>query len=209
MNINKIFIFIDGSALNNGKKYSIGSIGIYIPEYNIKIGKLISNINFKITNQTMELSACIEALEIINNFNDANNDKILYICTDSTYIINSITKWYHKWEHNNWKTSKGSDVSNKELINKLFLLKKNKFIIFKHVKAHTVEPSKDDEDYDLWYGNYMADKLATECSKNYKHKLKENKLNDINKEINDHAKEQTYEKDDIDLKMNINSLLNV
>ena len=33
-----------------------------------------------------------------------------------------------------------------------------------HVKAHKDEPSKDSKDYFKWYGNMMADKLATRAS---------------------------------------------
>ena len=34
-------------------------------------------------------------------------------------------------------------------------------IKFIHVKAHTKEPiNKDSQEYFIWYGNYMADKLA-------------------------------------------------
>ena len=33
-----------------------------------------------------------------------------------------------------------------------------------HVKAHKTEPSKDSPEYFKWYGNMMADKLATKAS---------------------------------------------
>ena len=47
---------------------------------------------------------------------------------------------------------------------KLYFLAKNMNVIFRHVKAHKKEPNKDTPEHKLWYGNYMADKLAVEGS---------------------------------------------
>ena len=55
-------------------------------------------------------------------------------------------------------------ASNKELIIKLYNYYNEYKIKFIHVKAHTSEP-KDHLLYDIWYGNKMADKLATDASK--------------------------------------------
>jgi ribonuclease HI len=167
MNIDKLYIFTDGSCLNNGKKSSIGSIGIYFDNDNINNISQIINDDNKITNQTMELLACIQALNTIKEKinNNELTTKIIYVYTDSTYVINCITKWYNSWQKNNWKTSKGKDVENKELIEVLYNLKNENITIFKHVKAHQPEPNdKNSLEYKLWYGNNIADKLATNAS---------------------------------------------
>ena len=186
MNIDKLYIFTDGSCLNNGKKSSIGAIGIYFDNDNIEnISQIINNEDIKITNQTMELLACIQALSIIKE--KINNNiltiKIIYIYTDSTYVINCMTKWYSNWQKNNWKTSKGKDVDNRELIEVLYNLKNEYIIIFKHIKAHQPEPiDKNSIEYKFWYGNHIADKLATNASHQY---LQENNdKNIIKKKIN-------------------------
>lgn len=173
MNIEKINIFTDGSCINNGKKNSIGGIGIYfenidIDDYNL----LINETDVKITNQTLELLACIQALKIISDKikNKELIANIIYIYTDSTYVINCINKWYKKWIDSNWLNSKGKEVENKELIEILYKLsnKNNLITIFKHVKAHTKKPKDENSlEYKLWYGNYMADKLAKESYINY------------------------------------------
>jgi ribonuclease HI len=181
MNIDKLYIFTDGSCLNNGKKSSIGSIGIYFDNDNINnISQIIDDDN-KITNQTMELLACIQALNIIKEKinNNELTTKIIYVYTDSTYVINCITKWYNNWQKNNWKTSKGKDVENKELIEVLYNLKNENITIFKHVKAHQPEPNdKNSLKYKLWYGNNIADKLATNASHQF---LQENNNENITK----------------------------
>ena len=110
MENNKLSVFTDGSCINNGKKNSFGAIGIFFSdndEYNL--GQSIdnndndsdNNSKTKITNQTMELLACIQALKIIKKKIDKKiiiNLKIIYIHTDSMYVINSMTKWYKQWE---------------------------------------------------------------------------------------------------------------
>ena len=183
----KYVVFTDGACLNNGKKNSIGAIGIFFKNDDIdNMGQVINNDGNKITNQTMELLAAIKALQIINDKiqNNIINPQIIYIYTDSTYIINSITKWYSIWEKNNWQTSKKKPVENKELIQLLYTLKNKYIVIFKHVRSHQTKPIDIDigsEQYTQWYGNHMADYLATNACKQF---IKENKninnLDDIN-----------------------------
>jgi len=170
MNTNKYCVFTDGSCLNNGKKHSTGGIGIFFSDNDPdNCGQSIDNDGNKITNQTMELIACVQAFRIIEGkITNGLKFKMIYLYTDSTYMINCMSKWYTQWEKNGWKTSKGNDVENKELIKILYELKSKYIVIFKHVRSHMDEPSdKNSEEYKVWYGNYMADKLATDASKEY------------------------------------------
>lgn len=162
--MNKITIFTDGACINNGKKNTLGSIGIYSPDIeDLKFGKLIEDKLIKITNQTMELLACIETFNYLKNLTIDIN--FIYIYTDSSYVINCMTKWYKKWNDNNWLTVKGKPVLNKELIQLLYSLKQKYFVIFKHIKSHQEEPEKNNPIYEYWYGNFIADKLARDACK--------------------------------------------
>ena len=168
MSINKYCVFTDGSCLNNGKKNSTGAIGVFFSDNDSdNYGQAIENDGNKITNQTMELIACIQAFRIIDNkIKNGLKLKMIYIYTDSTYIINCMNKWYAQWEKNNWKNSKGKDVENKDLIKVLFELKSKYIVIFKHVRSHQDAPTNTEtEEYKAWYGNYMADHLAVLASK--------------------------------------------
>jgi len=171
MNNQKFIVFTDGACLNNGKKNSIGAIGIYFKENDIdNMGQIIENDDNKITNQTMELLAVIKAMQIVDNKiqNKIINEQIIYIYTDSTYVINSQIKWYANWEKNNWLNSKQKPVENKELIQLLYKLKNKYIVIFKHVRSHQKEPEdKTSESYQAWHGNYMADYLATNACKQF------------------------------------------
>jgi len=171
MDNHKYIVFTDGACLNNGKKNPIGAIGIYFNDLDPdNLGQIIVDENIKITNQTMELLAAIKALQIIDMKiqNKIINPEIIYVYTDSTYIINSITKWYPNWIKNNWLNSKNKPVENKELIQLLYELKTKYITIFKHVRSHQKEPvNKTSDAYTFWYGNHMADFFATNACKEY------------------------------------------
>jgi ribonuclease HI len=62
------------------------------------------------TNQRAELTGIQRALEI------APLHRPLEIITDSSYGINCSTTWYVNWQKNNWKTSTGQPVTNKDLV---------------------------------------------------------------------------------------------
>ena len=144
-------IYTDGATSNNqNKKLRKGGIGVFFGDNDNR--NISMEIHDNPTNQRMELIACIKALEI--------SDKDVNIYTDSQYTINCVTKWYNNWKCNNWKTSKGTDVKNLELIKQLYNLVKSKNVNFYHVKAHQKAPN-DKNKYKHWYGNKMADYLAT------------------------------------------------
>ena len=86
------------------------------------------------------------------------------------YIVNTIANWATGWERNGWKRDTGK-ISNLELIKKLFYSSMNLGVIYRHVTAHQKEPDdKTSNEWKLWYGNHMADKLAVEGANKVKNK---------------------------------------
>ena len=77
----------------------------------------------------MELTAVIKGLEKISGTS-------VDIYTDSTYVKNGITKWVHGWLKNDWKTSNGTDVKNKDLWLRLMHLSQKVQVQWHWVKAH-------------------------------------------------------------------------
>jgi ribonuclease HI len=100
------------------------------------------------TNQRAELTAIIRALEI------APRHRPVTIVTDSRYSIDCVTNWFRKWIRNNWQTSDGKPVENKDLIQSI-LVKINErdslkvTTTFEWVKGHNRDA-----------GNEEADRLA-------------------------------------------------
>ena len=60
----------------------------------------------KTTNNRMELTATIKALEYCNLIKKKQTAlKNIKIYTDSNYVKDGITVWINNWEKNNWKTA--------------------------------------------------------------------------------------------------------
>ena len=166
--MNSIIIFTDGAVPNNQNKGNRkGGVGVFFGQNDPR------NISFsiketskmKVTNQVCELLACIKALETVISTTIIINN-LIELKTDSMYIVNTINNWAKKWVKNNWKKADNKPIQNEELIKKLYYLSKNINVKITHVKAHKTEPKINSIEYFDWYGNYMADKLATNAAAN-------------------------------------------
>jgi len=106
------------------------------------------------TNNRMELTAAIKALEYCNNQEKKQLSlKQIKIYTDSIYLKEGITVWISKWEKNNWKTADKKNVKNVDLWKKLKELVKPNEIEWKWVKGHSQDPM-----------NELADRLAKKAT---------------------------------------------
>lgn len=107
------------------------------------------------TNNRMELIAVIESLKFVyKNLKDYKFDIRIY--SDSSYIIDSINKGsLVNWQSNGWKTTKNTDVVNKDLWEKLIKLDSILSPSFTKVKGHSGHKFND-----------YVDKIAVkECNK--------------------------------------------
>ena len=121
-----IKIYTDGSCIGNPWK---GGWAAIIFKNNEK--KILKGSKDLTTNNQMELTATIKALEYIST-----KDKI-QIYTDSKYVKQGITEWITKWKINGWKTSKKEEVKNKDLWLELDNLTSKNSIEWVWVKAHS------------------------------------------------------------------------
>ena len=141
----KYTIYTDGACSGNPGP---GGWGAVIFDNNNK-QKNISGSEENTTNNRMELSAAIMALQEIN----MNSEITIY--TDSIYVKKGITEWVLKWKDNGWKNSNKEPIKNKDLWEKLVNLCEQNTINWKWVKAHASNK----------YNN-LADELATKAIKN-------------------------------------------
>jgi len=141
----KYTIYTDGACSGNPGP---GGWGAVIFDNDNK-QKNISGSEENTTNNRMELSAAIMALEEVNK----NSEITIY--TDSTYVKNGITEWVLKWRENGWKNSNKEPVKNKDLWEKLDNLCKQNIVNWKWVKGHASNK----------YNN-LADELAAKAIKN-------------------------------------------
>ena len=106
------------------------------------------------TNNRMELTAAIKALEYYNSQEEKQRSlKQIKVYTDSTYVKEGITIWINNWEKNNWKTTDKKNVKNIDLWKKLKELVTTKPIEWCWVKGHSDDPMND-----------LADQLAKKAT---------------------------------------------
>jgi ribonuclease HI len=156
-------VFSDGSSTvyKNADNLKFGGIGVHIKDYKYDISFPL--IGSAVTNQKAELIAAIMAIKLCKNKIKQLDKIILY--TDSMYVINCATKWAKEWEKNDWKRKKG-EVLNLELVKELYELSKSINVTFKHIRSHQKEPDKNNENWYLWNGNKIVDKLANDIMNN-------------------------------------------
>jgi ribonuclease HI len=127
-------IYTDGSCLGNPGR---GGWGVVSDDFKLS-GKQPDT-----TNNAMEMTAIFKALE------ECLKRDIQEVCifTDSQYVKNGITSWIINWKKNDWITSTGTPVKNKELwIDIDEVRNKLKVVEWKWVKAHNGDPKNEEVD---------------------------------------------------------------
>jgi ribonuclease HI len=95
------------------------------------------------TNNRMELSAAIHALEALNK------PCAVDLYTDSQYLRGGVTEWIAQWQRNGWRTSDRKPVKNVDLWQRLDTALKRHEVRWHWVRGHS--------GHDL---NERADRLA-------------------------------------------------
>ena len=130
-----IEVYTDGSCLGNPGK---GGWAFLVNNEGVISSR--SGYSINATNNQMELTAAIKAIEFLVNH------KEMSIYTDSNYLKNGITLWVTNWKKNNWKTVSKNPVKNKELWERLDQLNYLKKIKWKWVKAHDTNKLNNEVD---------------------------------------------------------------
>ena len=168
---NEIYIFTDGSS-RKSKDYFNSGIGVYIGYQCTNIKEQYNNK----TNNQCELMAMDYAFKLIVRYYRelSQMNKVIKIVSDSEYSIKACSVWLKSWKTNNWKTAKGEDVKNKELIESIdgsmmrikvinSKLEGDNKIKVKLIHVNSHQPCPDSNDklaFSIWFGNYVADGLA-------------------------------------------------
>lgn len=126
----RVIIYCDGACSGNQYRANTGGWGAIL-KYGDKIKEVYGG-EPNTTNQRMELTACIKALEQIRS---GGYDIDIY--TDSAYLTNCmLQKWYLNWQKNGWKNSKKEPVENRDLWEQLITYLSLHNIAFHKVSAH-------------------------------------------------------------------------
>lgn len=143
----RVVIYTDGACSGNPGVGGWGAVLIYG-----EAKKEISGAEKMTTNNRMELTAAIKALELLREPCEVE----LY--TDSAYLCNGFNNgWIWNWLKNGWKTASGKPVENRDLWERLLELQRVHKLDWRKVKGHADNP----------YNN-RCDKLATTAAANLK-----------------------------------------
>ncbi len=82
------------------------------------------------TNNRMELTAVIRALELLND------PRHIEVYTDSQYVQKGISEWLHDWKRRGWRTADKKPVKNVDLWRELDRLASLHRIAWHWVKGH-------------------------------------------------------------------------
>ncbi|OHA90879.1 MAG: ribonuclease HI [Candidatus Zambryskibacteria bacterium RIFCSPHIGHO2_01_FULL_46_30] len=133
-----IVIYTDGASRGNPGPGGWGAIIIYDDKV-VELGGGETHT----TNNRMELTAAIKALEFIS-------EKKIIIYADSEYVTKGMTEWIKRWQKKSWRTAGRKPVLNQDLWQKLLLLIEGREVKWKYVAGHSGIPL-----------NERADEIAT------------------------------------------------
>lgn len=134
-----IIIFTDGASRGNPGPGGWGAV-VVDGDRVIELGGGEKDT----TNNRMEITAAMRAIEA------APDDSAISLRTDSSYLINGITKWVKGWKRNGWLTKTKTDVLNRDLWEHLHMLTETRTVKWEYVGGHVGV-----------IGNERCDEIAT------------------------------------------------
>ena len=122
----EVTIYTDGACSGNPGPGGWGAVLMYGENR-----KEISGGDAHTTNNRMELTGPIEALELLKQ------PCKVRLYSDSAYLVNAFNQhWIANWQRNGWQTSQKKPVENKELWQRLLELCRTHEVEFIKVKGH-------------------------------------------------------------------------
>jgi ribonuclease HI len=137
---NEVDIYTDGACKGNP---GVGGWGVLL-KYGDRTRELCGG-EAHTTNNRMELTAVIRALEALNRRCRVR------LHTDSKYVQQGISEWIHAWKKRGWKTADKKPVKNEDLWRQLDELAAGHDIEWLWVRGHAGHD-----------GNERADELANQ-----------------------------------------------
>jgi ribonuclease HI len=127
-----IEIFCDGACSGNPGPGGYGAI--------LRAGatvKELSGAEQETTNNRMELTAAITALEALSR------PCRVVLTTDSQYLVKGMKEWLGGWIRKGWVNSRKDPVLNRDLWEKLHALSQRHTIDWQWVKGHSGHPENE------------------------------------------------------------------
>jgi ribonuclease HI len=147
----ELFAYTDGACSGNPGPGGWGALLVAREDGREIRRRPLSGGEAVTTNNRMELTAAIEALEALVR------PTSITIVTDSNYVRDGVTKWIHGWKRNGWLTSDRKPVKNEDLWRRLDAAAARHDVGWEWVRGHDGHPE-----------NEAADALARDGMKPFK-----------------------------------------
>jgi len=128
----RVRIYTDGGCSGNPGPGGWGAVLIYADARKELSGGAPST-----TNNRMELTAAIEALEALKR------PVAVDLYTDSNYLRQGITEWIDAWKANGWRTAQKKPVKNEDLWRRLDEARQRHDVTFHWVRGHAGDPENE------------------------------------------------------------------
>lgn len=136
----ELFAFTDGACSGNPGPGGWGVILQAREGERLLRERELSGGAAETTNNQMELMAAISALEALER------PSPITLVTDSSYVMDGLTKWIHGWKRNGWKTASKKPVKNVDLWKRLDAAQALHQVSWQWVKGHAGHPENERAD---------------------------------------------------------------
>lgn len=151
----RLFAYVDGGCSGNPGPGGWGVVLEAVRDGEVLKSRELSGGQLGATNNRMELTAAIVALESLDRPSE------IAVVTDSAYVKNGISQWIRDWKRDGWKTADGKPVKNADLWRRLDRAQSRHRVTWDWVKGHAGHSQ-----------NERADKLAAAEIKALKRKAR-------------------------------------
>lgn len=122
----RVIIYTDGACSGNPGPGGWGAVLLYGEQ-----SKELSGSATATTNQRMELTAAVRALQSLNQPCE------ITLFSDSAYLVNAFNQhWLDNWQRNGWLNAKKQPVDNQDLWRELLAAAEPHAISWRKVKGH-------------------------------------------------------------------------
>lgn len=136
-----IFLFTDGACRGNPGP---GAWGAMAQDHQGDIVFEASHFNEYTTNNIMELTAVVAALEHLSEDLESPDQYKIHVYSDSKYVVDGMNSWVAGWKKRGWKKADKKPPENVEIWQALDAVKDHFFSVnFNWVKGHAGHPQNE------------------------------------------------------------------
>jgi ribonuclease HI len=128
--VRELFAYTDGACSGNPGPGGWGAVLVARDGETVLRERLLRGGEAATTNNRMELTAAIAALEALDR------PSAITVVTDSAYLRDGVSRWIHGWKRNGWRTADGKPVKNEDLWRRLDAAAAGHRVAWEWVKGH-------------------------------------------------------------------------